>query len=917
MGEVFEARRTGPGGFRRAVALKRLVGDDAVRGVSVQRFLAEARILASLHHPNVLEIHDVVAADSGYVLVMELLTGVTLDALVRAAAAAGGLPVDELCAIADQALAGLEYIHAARGEDGRPLGLIHRDVTPNNVFVTELGEVKLIDFGIAKLRAAGDAPVTREGEIHGTLELIAPEQARGLPGDPRTDLYLLAATLYWALGGRYPHGAGTTLELMARAASVQPPRLAELRHDLPAELTAAIDRAMAIDPDARFADAAALRAALVPWVLVDRQARIAARVRAMPDRADDGADRANDGADVERIAPSVSGEPPADRPDHDVPETLPARAGARRDGERAGVLALAKRRGRRWPAVVAGSAVVIAAALWFGRSMLTRATTGRAGADGPFTLDAVDVPGARGAIAAVPLPGDRVAYATASEVRIVSLRGDALHTIALGPNLAIAPLDITALSDGSLVIAGQDARGARKIYFLHGDTGSSRWDAQVGEIIALDPDGSVAAVARRGAPVTLKSASDNPRYPRPIVPITAERELVAALAWSADGKQLAAIIDRGVDPPSIAIVGVAADGTTTTRSELPHAAFHGDIAMLGWLDADHLIYVVNQPAGAALYRFSLHAQTEQLMKQWQGERALGGHIAEHTIALLHGPVRHRLWLGTPQGVTELPAGDATSLAGFDPRGRVVLGTTGGPIARTQAGEQTAWPGGNPGDRPEALAGGALLAARDGALYQIDPSPRKLVGMLAPRGLATVRCAGDAAPPCVVPSWSEGMPRYRVLDTTTGKIVMDSIISFGVGFDHAVSRDGKKLAVVDGTDRIYLSGVVRLGDDGYKPSTQIDDAALDAVAWSGEELGEELIVSARGWKQKPWALLAVAAARLPSRAASGAPAPAIAEPSPRLIAEAPDCVAAEIRASETAIAVLTTHVTPTLSVLQIR
>jgi serine/threonine-protein kinase len=96
MGEVFEAVRTGPGGFRRAVALKRLIGDQAVGGVAVQRFLAEARILSSLHHPNVIEVHDVIVGEAGYVLVMELLTGVTLGALVRAARDQGGLPVDEL-----------------------------------------------------------------------------------------------------------------------------------------------------------------------------------------------------------------------------------------------------------------------------------------------------------------------------------------------------------------------------------------------------------------------------------------------------------------------------------------------------------------------------------------------------------------------------------------------------------------------------------------------------------------------------------------------------------------------------------------------------------------------------------------------------------------------------------------------------
>src|SRR5262245_46084751 len=174
MGEVFEAVRTGPGGFRRPVALKRLIADAAIRGDSIQRFLAEAAVLARLDHPNVIDVHDVIASDGGYVIVMELLRGAPFGAVVRAAHATGGIAVDDVLAVADQTLAGLAHVHAARGDDGRPLGLIHRDVTPGNLMITDAGVVKLLDFGIAKLREASDAPLTRDGEIHGTLEMIAP-----------------------------------------------------------------------------------------------------------------------------------------------------------------------------------------------------------------------------------------------------------------------------------------------------------------------------------------------------------------------------------------------------------------------------------------------------------------------------------------------------------------------------------------------------------------------------------------------------------------------------------------------------------------------------------------------------------------------------------------------------------------------
>jgi serine/threonine protein kinase len=262
MGEVFEAVRVGPGGFRRPVALKRLARDAAIRGDTIQRFLAEAAVLARLDHPNVIDVHEVIAGDDGYIIVMELLRGESFLSVVRGAHGSGGIAVAEVLAVADQALAGLAHVHGARGDDGRPLGLIHRDVTPGNLFVTDGGVVKLLDFGIAKLRDAADALVTRVGEVHGTFELIAPEQARGEQADVTTDLYQLAGTMYWALTGQFPHGTGSAPELLARAASEMPRSIRALRPDLPAPVVAVIEQAMAPDRRHRFPTADAMRSAI-------------------------------------------------------------------------------------------------------------------------------------------------------------------------------------------------------------------------------------------------------------------------------------------------------------------------------------------------------------------------------------------------------------------------------------------------------------------------------------------------------------------------------------------------------------------------------------------------------------------------------------------------------------------------------
>jgi serine/threonine-protein kinase len=257
VGDVFHAVRVAPGGFRKPVALKRLKLDHAIDARMVQRFFAEARISAQLEHPNVVRVHDLLVVDDGYFIVMELLRGHTMAALEGR-----DRPWWLAFAIAEQALAGLEYAHALADEHGRRLGLVHRDLTPRNVFVCDTGVVKILDFGIAKLRAALSQAFTRDGVPMGTLEFLSPEQARGEPADPRADLYQLAGSVYWMLTGEYPHGSGTPAELVARAmtGAVRPVR--ELRADVPEPAAAALMRALAPRAEDRPADAAAMRAAL-------------------------------------------------------------------------------------------------------------------------------------------------------------------------------------------------------------------------------------------------------------------------------------------------------------------------------------------------------------------------------------------------------------------------------------------------------------------------------------------------------------------------------------------------------------------------------------------------------------------------------------------------------------------------------
>ena len=848
MGEVFAAVRTGPGGFRRAVALKRLADDDSVRGAAVQRFLAEARILSGLHHPNVVEIYDVVAANHGYVLVMELLTGATLGALARDAA----LPVDEVCAIADQALAGLAYIHAARDEAGPPLGLVHRDLTPNNLFVTEAGEVKLIDFGLAKLREALDAPLTREGEIHGTLELIAPEQARGELADPRTDLYQLAGSLYWALAGKYPHGSGTTAELITRAATIAPTPLATLRPDLPSALTAAIDRAMASERDARFADANAMRAALRDVLPAAGEACLAARVRAVVNQARPA-----------RPPTAETAAEPAPRARPPTATTAPDRRPAR-----------SPRRRRRWWLVVAGGAALAA-----GGGAIAWRTTGERAAAPTDAMPAVPVvPGITGAISATPLDDHRVAVATASAVETMDEHGGDRRAIALPP--ASVPVDVQAITGGRVAVTIQIADGGLRTFLDDAPAKIVVWRSR-GSVMAMRPDGSQAidAAPWRSAWVTGGSDIETVR-------VRAGKDRVSALAWSPDGRRVAAIHEVLDGDPVLELVDLAG----AAGSKTSHAPFGGDLAAFGWLDAGHLAFAIDRDDGATVYEREVASQRERELARLPGERVIAGHTASGAIALLHGPPTYALRLATTH---ELAAGldAAVAVAGLDAQGRIVFSRPDGAVvARGRDGTAAAWPGAQPRDVPLAMIDGDLLVSRDRVLHRLGATTARLVRITAPRGTAVVRCAADATAPCVI-AMTETLGVTYYMYTPQSGAVPTGFVTAMPGLDHAVHQGGELLAIVDGTEQIRIYDMAHHTSRYRKAGA---GAACERVAW----VGDELVVAVRNWNQHAWALVAIDESN-----------------EARMIAESHTRVSAELRAAGADLAVATADVTPVLSVVR--
>ncbi len=197
MGSVHYGRFLGPAGFARTVAIKRLHPQLAKEAEFVTMLADEARLASRIHHPNVVQTLDVVENEKGLFVVMEYVHGESLSRLLKAAA--GTAPAPIVVAIMIGALRGLHAAHEARGESGEPLGIIHRDVSPQNILVGADGQARVLDFGVAK--ATVRLTTTREGQLKGKLAYMSPEQLQGEVVDRRSDIYAASVVLWEALAG--------------------------------------------------------------------------------------------------------------------------------------------------------------------------------------------------------------------------------------------------------------------------------------------------------------------------------------------------------------------------------------------------------------------------------------------------------------------------------------------------------------------------------------------------------------------------------------------------------------------------------------------------------------------------------------------------------------------------------------------
>jgi serine/threonine-protein kinase len=261
MATVYLGRLVGVGGFQRFVAIKRLHPHLASEDDFVEMFLDEARLAASIHHPNVVPILEVGTSERGYFLVMEYVEGDTLARLLARAFTMGQrIPVPILVRILLDTLAGLHAAHELKDENNDVLGVVHRDVSPQNILVGIDGAARITDFGVA--RAATRLSSTRAGQLKGKLAYMAPEQAKGVEIDRRADLFSIGTVLWEVLASKRLFKGEGEAETLNRVLFEPIPRLRNVAPDVPSALEIVTMRALERDAQKRYATAAEMADAL-------------------------------------------------------------------------------------------------------------------------------------------------------------------------------------------------------------------------------------------------------------------------------------------------------------------------------------------------------------------------------------------------------------------------------------------------------------------------------------------------------------------------------------------------------------------------------------------------------------------------------------------------------------------------------
>ena len=254
MAEVFKAKTFGVEGFERLLAVKRILPNIAEDEEFITMFIDEAKIAVQLQHANIAQIFDLGKVDDSYFIALEYLHGRDLRSIFDRMRNKGeALPIAMACYVTMQVCEGLDYAHNKRDAQGRELNLVHRDISPQNVLIGYEGECKLIDFGIAK--AAGKASKTQAGILKGKFGYMSPEQVRGLPIDKRSDIFAVGIVLYELLTGERLFIGESDFSTLEKVRNVEITPPSSYNKKIPAELERVVLKALARDPDDRYANA--------------------------------------------------------------------------------------------------------------------------------------------------------------------------------------------------------------------------------------------------------------------------------------------------------------------------------------------------------------------------------------------------------------------------------------------------------------------------------------------------------------------------------------------------------------------------------------------------------------------------------------------------------------------------------------
>ncbi|MEY3214338.1 MAG: hypothetical protein RIT28_4819, partial [Pseudomonadota bacterium] len=318
MAEVWRATLTHQGVEKRLV-IKRILRGLSADPAFLAMFVDEARIASLLHHPNIVQLYDLGEVDGEWYLAMEHVPGLNLQRVLHSLTSRRrGMPTEVVAYVGHEVARGLDAAHRLVDHDGRALQVVHRDICPANLLLSTQGDVKIVDFGVA--RSAANTFTTQGAGLKGHVAYMSPEQALGATLDGRSDLFALGVVLWEALAGQRLFKADSGLLTLERVRDAEVPPLPEGR--VPPALEAVVRRALARDPEDRFSDARAMQLALAALIgdLEPQRDRLAALVAEAL-----AAERAEESARLVALPPT------AINTDEDAPTTVSATPAPPRD----------------------------------------------------------------------------------------------------------------------------------------------------------------------------------------------------------------------------------------------------------------------------------------------------------------------------------------------------------------------------------------------------------------------------------------------------------------------------------------------------------------------------------------------------------------------------------------------------------